>query len=288
VNSNSLTSSLMRACLLAGVCALVGCRGDRSNAPPRQFFPDMDDQLKYKAQQESHFFDGFHNEHAAHGEPAYYGRTMRVPPAHTVPFGRQPHARLDGDQVIPVTFAGHDFAERLWTGGLDDRIAEGKNPDGSYVEYIPIEVTPELLALGQKNFNIFCFPCHGGTGHGDGLVGRRWANPVPSWHQPQYMHGGEKGQDGYVFRTIRYGVENPGGAWELKMPAYGSKMTVRESWAVVAYYRALQKAAATPIEQLPAGLRAPLERTRASTPPPSDPAAPAAQPVQQPAAGGAP
>ena len=62
--------------LLAGL-AMPGCRGETADAPPRQYFPDLDDQLKYKAQDESGFFAD--------------GRTMREPPANTVAWGRTTH-----------------------------------------------------------------------------------------------------------------------------------------------------------------------------------------------------
>src|SRR3954470_16726593 len=64
-------AALALALLGAG---LAGCRGDREEKPPRQFFPDMDDQPKWKPQSQSEFFVD--------------GRTMRKPVAGTVPFGR--------------------------------------------------------------------------------------------------------------------------------------------------------------------------------------------------------
>ena len=43
-------------CALTLAGATVGCRGDRSNEPPRQFFPSLDDQPKYQAQSKHEFF----------------------------------------------------------------------------------------------------------------------------------------------------------------------------------------------------------------------------------------
>ena len=46
--------------ILAGLALagglLSGCRGDRSDKPPRQFFPDLDDSPKFKPQTKSEFF----------------------------------------------------------------------------------------------------------------------------------------------------------------------------------------------------------------------------------------
>src|SRR3954469_25676660 len=67
-------AALMLLALLSG--SVAGCRGDREEKPPRQFFPDMDDQPKWKPQSKSDFYTD--------------GRTMRKPVAGTVPFGRNP------------------------------------------------------------------------------------------------------------------------------------------------------------------------------------------------------
>jgi len=81
-----------------GVSALTGCRGETTDNPPRQFLPDLDDQLKYKAQGESSFFAD--------------GRTMREPPANTVAFGRSVHT----ENVTGFTRTGRavsaDFSDR--------------------------------------------------------------------------------------------------------------------------------------------------------------------------------
>ncbi|MEL7240373.1 MAG: hypothetical protein AAGK78_16055, partial [Planctomycetota bacterium] len=55
---------------------LAGCRGERTDKPPRQLFPDMDDQPRFKVQRGTEFFTD--------------GRTMRPVVEGTVPFGRAP------------------------------------------------------------------------------------------------------------------------------------------------------------------------------------------------------
>lgn len=237
------------AALLALACVAVasGCRGDRENEPPRQFFPGMDDQPKYKVQSESGFFDDH--------------RSMRQPVAGTVAFGRDADAGA---------------ADRYWLLRDDPEVFLGVNPDGSFVERIPMRklvhsgedrpVTPEqvqdVLNVGRRTFNIYCIVCHGGTGMGDGMVGRRWATPVPSFHQPQYMPGGEKGQDGYVFHVIRNGLANvPGALPALRMPSYASQIDEREAWAVVAYFRAIQRARGATIDNVPEQIRQDLMRS---------------------------
>ncbi|HBS28825.1 MAG TPA: hypothetical protein DEB06_05105, partial [Phycisphaerales bacterium] len=268
----------VRAAALVALGVIVatgaGCRGDRSSKRPRQFFPDLDTQPKYQAQERSTFFKDFARE-GRHGEPGErFGRTMRDPVAGTVAFGYKP---------FTASFEGVDFSDRARFLKDDEAFFEGrrtvldadgnpvKNEDGStrfaYAERMPIETIlgvpagsaafdgkfGELLALGEKKYNIYCIVCHGGTGDGKGTVGVRWSYPLPSWHQDMYRAGGEKGQDGYLFHTIRYGVPNVGDnpPYPLKMPAYATKVSEKEAWAIVAYLRTLQRAADAPAGSVP-------------------------------------
>ncbi|MEM8835572.1 MAG: cytochrome c [Planctomycetota bacterium] len=231
----------------------VGCRGEFSEAPPRQFLPDLDDQPKYKPQGTSEFFAEFTDD-----EGHRYGRNQRLPVTGTVAYGKH---------TSPLsTIAGVDFGERSSILQDDDRVYLGKNADGSWVERIPASVASteeefaRLFDMGRENYNIYCMPCHSATGDGLGLVGTRWAYPVPSYHQDQYRFGGEKGQDGYLFHVIRNGVANVGGSYELKMPGYARKVSHEESWAIVYYMRALQRNQAGSLDDLPQRQRDELNR----------------------------
>lgn len=250
----------MKLAAIAGVAGAVaflgGCRGERSDDPPRQFLPDMDDQPKYKAQTKSAFFKDFEDPET--GE--MYGRSMRQPVAGAVAFG---HFAEVG------SVDGFDFESgRAEIVKEDPAFYTGKNNDGSWVKFIPARVDEEFLALGRENFGIYCQICHGALGDGMGTVGLRWSYALPTWHQDQYRHGGEKGDDGYIFDVIRHGVPNPGGAYPLKMPSYASKVSERESWAIVAYLRVLQAAHESPVDALPERDRVGLERqlNRGGTP----------------------
>jgi mono/diheme cytochrome c family protein len=93
------------------------------------------------------------------------------------------------------------------------------------------------MKRGQQRYNIYCAPCHGLAGEGDGLVAKRaqelqqgtWAFPPTSLHseavRPQPV--------GQLFNTITNGVR--------KMPAYGAQISVQDRWAIVLYVRALQR-----------------------------------------------
>lgn len=263
------------ALLLLVLSALVGCRGERSDNRPRQFFPDLDDQPKYKAQSSSTFFAD--------------GRSMRDPVAGTVPFGAK---------AFVEEFDGVDFSkrggylkadERVFTGKetvLDAEGAPVKDETGAvrsmYVERTPVEeilgvkrtdsefesAYGQFIAMGEKKFNIYCVVCHGPIGDGKGAVGTRWSYPLPTWHAEQYQRGGEKGSDGQFFFTIRNGVPNVGESvpYPLKMPSYANKVSEHESWAIVEYIRALQKQQGTPLQSVPERERNELEKRRGATP----------------------
>ena len=227
---------IMVAIGVALVCAaaLAGCRGDRSEKRPHQFLPDLDDQPKYKAQSESHFFKEYESEQRG-GE--MWGRTMRLPVAGTVPFGRH---------YTTEPIANVDYALRADFLQADDAVYRGIDAEGQFVEHIPIPVTEALIAKGREQFSIYCIVCHGGTGEGDGMVGRLWSTfPLPTWHDPKYIPGEsedpDRWRDGFLFDTLRNGVPfAPGDYSSYKMRPYGSRVTVEESWAIVAYIRTLQ------------------------------------------------
>jgi mono/diheme cytochrome c family protein len=245
----------------ASLAAAGGCRGDRSGEPPRQFFPDMDDQPKVKAQDKSTFYTEFEAEEYGNDD---WGRASRLPVAGTVPFGRWPVAQPD--------IMGVDFAERDDFLRQNPAIYEAVDEQGDVVVDIPVAVTPELLALGQKQYNIYCITCHGGSGAGDGMVGVRWTAPVPSYHEDRYQKGARDdegellltGLDGHLYDVIRNGVANPPGVEPaLRMPAYSDKVSPREAWAIVAYIRALQMTRQGELDMLDAAER---QRLRAQLP----------------------
>ena len=235
-----------RHMLALGCLALAGCRGDRSDKPPRQFFPDMDEQQRWNPQTESPFFAD--------------SRTMRQPPANTVAFG---------------TWAG--VSDAAWAGSYDDdrvdllaedaRVYTGKNADGSFVDRIPIPVDAALLARGRERFDIYCSVCHGVLGNGQGAVGLLWAAQPPSYHDPKYQPGGDLGQDGLIFDRAMNGVFDVTGT--QKMPGYAHALSTRDAWAIVSYIRALQLSQSAPMSDVPEPERQTLLRQLADAPNPA-------------------
>ena len=73
------------------------------------------------------------------------------------------------------------------------------------------------MARGQERFNIYCAPCHGRTGQGDGMVVRRGYRRPPSIHQDRLRSA----PVGHFFDVITNGF----GA----MPDYAAQIKARGS-----------------------------------------------------------
>jgi mono/diheme cytochrome c family protein len=146
------------------------------------------------------------------------GRAMRLPPAGTVARGE---ARTDS-----LLYAGRE--------------------NGAWATRFPQLVTPDLLARGQERFRIFCAPCHGLSGYGDGLVAKR-ADRLQegTWTPPASFHTDLVRQRpaGHLFNTITNGVRN--------MPSYGAQIPPEDRWAIVAYVRALQRSQNAGVADVP-------------------------------------
>jgi mono/diheme cytochrome c family protein len=93
---------------------------------------------------------------------------------------------------------------------------------------LPFAITPQALDRGQERFNIYCAPCHGRTGYGNGMVAQRGFRPPPSYHIDRLRQA----PVGHFYDVMTNGF----GA----MPSYADKMSSDDRWAVVAYVRALQ------------------------------------------------
>lgn len=236
--------------LLASLAVLPGCRGDRTDKPPRQFFPDMDDQPKLMPQTGTQFFED--------------GRSDRNLVARTVPFGATAHD--------PGAIAGADWgaeinahrermlrADPTYAFGL---VAGSGTEEPRYAEIMPVEVTRDLIIRGRERFDIFCSACHGYTGvggqaEGSGTVGRLWSYAPANLMADLYRdRSGMQGTDGYLFHITRNGLKNPDGTY--RMPGYAHAVNEADAWAIVAYVRTLQAAHGVPASSLDPADRARL------------------------------
>jgi mono/diheme cytochrome c family protein len=110
----------------------------------------------------------------------------------------------------------------------DDTLLYGGKIDGKDSDVFPFAIDSRMMARGQERFNIYCSPCHGRTGRGDGMIVQRGYRHPPTFHQDRLRNA----PVGHYFDVITNGF----GA----MPDYATQIRAQDRWAIVAYVRALQ------------------------------------------------
>jgi mono/diheme cytochrome c family protein len=190
---------LIGAALGAAVVGIVGFQGRLSRKPPIEVFPDMDRQAKLRPQKPFEFFPN--------------GVSSQLPPAGTIAHS-EPIQTVDG--------AVYRFE--------DSSVNTGKiSGTTNFIETNPLPVNSQLLARGHERFDIYCAPCHGKLGDGNGITKKIGAMPtVANLHDKRIVEM----TDGEIFNTITFGKNTMG--------AYGPIVPAEDRWAIVAYLRALQ------------------------------------------------
>lgn len=122
----------------------------------------------------------------------------------------------------------------------------GKGQDG-LVDQLPIPLTKEFLARGRDRYEVFCTPCHGRVGTGEGAATKRGMRPPPSYHIPRL----QEAPLGHFFDVITNGFGI--------MPDYAEQVPPADRWAIAAYIRALQVSQGIPAAQLTQDERAKLD-----------------------------
>jgi mono/diheme cytochrome c family protein len=127
-------------------------------------------------------------------------------------------------------------------GFLDDdtHMYEGK-VNGQWATSFPMTITAADLDRGQESYNIYCAPCHGPTGDGNGMVVQRGFRQAASYHVDRLRNA----PVGYFFDVITNGF----GA----MPDYKALIPVEDRWKIIAYVRALQLSEHATAADVPAG-----------------------------------
>ncbi len=187
-------------------------RLSKSSSPHFHVVPNMDFQPKFGAQD------------TGSGLPAVFekGQTGRVAPNGTVARGE---LRADN---------------HLHRGIVDGKWAQKFPPS--------IEISDSSMERGKRQFEIYCRPCHGDDGQGNGMIHVR-ASAVGAqktgWNQPTNINEADKitQPHGQLYNTITYGIRT--------MQGYGSQISVEDRWHIVLYLRALQRATKTPLGDLP-------------------------------------
>ena len=109
----------------------------------------------------------------------------------------------------------------------DELLHTGKTA-GAPVDAFPFTITRADLDRGEQRFNIYCAPCHGRTGEGNGMVVQRGYRQAASYHIDRLREA----PAGYFFDVVTNGF----GA----MPDYRAQITVEDRWRIIAFVRALQ------------------------------------------------
>jgi len=149
------------------------------------------------------------------------GQSARLPVAGTYPRGE-------------LTLGPNEL---LYTGKVNGQLAEA----------FPFPVTRQVLDRGRQRFNIYCSPCHGYAGDGDGMIVQRGFKRPPSFHEERLRTA----PVGHFFDVITngFGVMYP----------YGYRVPPRDRWAIIAYIRALQLSRRVPIDEVPEAERQKLQ-----------------------------
>ncbi len=117
----------------------------------------------------------------------------------------------------------------------------------------PLPVNEKLLRRGQDRYKIFCTPCHGLQGDGNGMAAVRGMKHPPSYHIDRLRQA----PNGYFYDVITNGF----GA----MYSYSERIPPNDRWAIIAYMRALQLSRNAKAGDLPGSLRQKLASSGDST-----------------------
>lgn len=139
----------------------------------------------------------------------------------------------------------------------DEALYTGKVA-GQPVDEFPFAIGRPELVRGQERFNIYCTPCHGKLGDGNGMVVQRGLRQAASYHQDRLRQ--EK--LGYFYDVITNGF----GA----MQGYAEQIPVRDRWLIVAYVRTLQLSQHASVNDVPADQRGLLDQPQAGTAKPAE------------------
>ena len=233
---------------------LVGCRGNRSPDPPVHLNQNMDFQQKFEAQESNAWFnDGRGMRQPVEGTVSrssltddgtaeyrvhYQGKWETVGTVPTKQLDNKPATihyftglNADGNQIV----AKHELAQ---AGKKASEQAPPRVPSKNGLVGLPanIKLSPALLDRGEKRYNVYCTPCHGVSGYGDGSVAMKASElTVPSYHGPTAA----KDIDirtyplGYIYHVISKG--------SVLMQPYAAQIPVADRWAISAWVRTLQR-----------------------------------------------
>jgi hypothetical protein len=152
--------------------------------------------------------------------------------------------------LSPSAFFGDGRSERQ---PVENTVARGSIADDELFvpkdsNHFPLAVDLKLLERGEERYKIFCSPCHGLQGDGNGMIAMRGMKQPPSYHQDRLRQA----PNGYFYDNITNGFG--------QMLGYSAQIPPRDRWAIVAYIRALQLSRNMKAADLPAEIREKLNQ----------------------------
>jgi hypothetical protein len=207
---NGMMKNIYSILFLTAVIFFAGCKA-RNNYPGLEYAPNMYHSIAYDPltqitdKNEGNWLS---SDNDGYGE--FYNSNpnnphkmnLRLPPPHTVRRTR------DGWFPYHIPKDSVDMASRLL-----------KNP---------LDSTAALVEDGHQLFLVYCLPCHGEQGHGDGPVGKVFKG-VPAYNAGATA----KLTEGHIFHVISYGIR--------RMQGYSSQIPQEDRWKIVRYVQVLQK-----------------------------------------------
>jgi len=122
------------------------------------------------------------------------------------------------------------------------RLPPGASVPTKGLEHTPKPGTPEAMALknpekmtefslltGKELYGIYCAPCHGESGKGDGPIAKKF---VPTPADISATGHGSHHPEGELFAVVTHGKNG--------MPPFRSDLAAKERWLVVGYLRTLK------------------------------------------------
>ena len=154
----------------------------------------------------------------------------------------------------PSTFFNDERSARPLVPGTvarghlhEDTLLETGKAGKDDATVFPFRVDARVLERGQERYEIYCSPCHGRTGAGDGMIVQRGFRHPPSYHEDRLRNA----PVGHFVDVMTNGF----GA----MADYRQQVDARDRWAIAAYIRALQLSEHATLADVPPGERAKLQ-----------------------------
>ena len=170
-----------------------------------------------------------------------------------IPPGTVYRGQTERDKLFPAGDNGQTVRDMQQTGQVKETPTTvdnmGQTGDyrirgaGASMTKFPFTVDKKVLLRGKQRYEIYCAPCHGRTGAGDGMIVRRGFSQPPTYHQERLR----KAPVGHFFDVITNGY----GA----MYPYADKVSPEDRWAITAYIRVLQLSQNAKESDIPAAER---------------------------------